>query len=119
MHAGLAYNLLDDQVLRIIRFDCDWLAISTYLGLLIGKDIKSKTLALIKRLIDHETMLRVRMREVDALLACLIDVGLVIVSIFDGLPWLDQLSDVDCLRASVLLQVISEGLQVVRQILRS
>ena len=59
------------------------------------------------------------MREVDALLACLIDVGLVIVSIFDGLPWLDQLSDVDCLRASVLLQVISEGLQVVRQILRS
>ena len=59
------------------------------------------------------------MREVDALLACLIDVGLVIVSFFDGLPWLDQLSDVDCLRASVLLQVISEGLQVVRQILRS
>ena len=95
MHAGLTYNLLDDQVLRIIRFD--WLAISTYLGLLIGKDIKSKTLALIKRLIDHETMLRVRMREVDALLACLIDMGLVIVSFFDGLPWLDKLSDVDCL----------------------
>ena len=39
--------------------------------------------------------------------------GLVIVSFINGLLWLNELSDIDCLRACVLLKVISEVLQVV------
>ena len=91
----------------------DWLTISINFWLPIGKDIESKTFTLFKCLIDQETVLSVSMREMDALIACLIDVGLVIVSIFNRLLGLNKLSDVDCLRACVLLQVICEVLKVV------
>ena len=54
--------------------------------------------------------------EVNDLLTVIIDVSLVIISVFDRLLWVDKLADVDGAGARELLQMVSQVLKVVAQV---
>ena len=109
MNSGLSDNLLDENVRQIIGLD----NIAFFVNLIL-EDIKGQTTTLVEDLIDQELMLRVGVREVDLLFSTILDVSLIIVTIVDCLLRCDQFADVDSGRASVLLQVIRQLLQVVR-----
>ena len=61
-------------------------------------------------------MLFIGVGEVNDLLAVIIDVSLVIISVFDRLLWVDKLADVDGAGARELLQMVSQVLKVVAQV---
>ena len=62
-------------------------------------------------------MLFIGVGEVNDLLAVIIDVSLVIISVFDRLLWVDKLADVNGAGARELLQMVSQVLKVVAQVM--
>ena len=61
-------------------------------------------------------MLFIGVGEVNDLLTVIIDVSLVIISVFDRLLWVDKLADVNGAGARELLQMVSQVLKVVAQV---
>ena len=67
-------------------------------------------------LVNHKFVLLVRMQEVNDFIRGLVNMGLVIISINDGLFGGDKLADVDGRGICVFFQVISQFLKVVVQV---
>ena len=111
MDAGFTHDFLDQNVLKVIRLD----RVAVIIDLVV-KDIESEATALVQHLVDEETVLLVRVREMDELLS-LIDVSHIVISVLDGLLWRHKLADIDSRCIGECLQVISEILEVITQVM--
>ena len=111
VNARLTDDLLDQDVVQVLR----WNQVS-FIVLLVVEHIESEAASLCEDLIDEELVLFIGVGEVNDLLAVIIDVSLVIISVFDRLLWVDKLADVNGAGARELLQMVSQVLKVVAQV---
>ena len=112
MHARLTHDFLDQDVIKLVRFN--WL---TFIIKLVIEDVKCESTSLGKLLIDQERVLLICMGEMNNLIAFIIDMRLVIISFLNGLLWAYELANVDCRRICELFEVIRQILQIITKIM--
>jgi len=87
-------------------------------GLLLLENVEGKATSRLQNLIDNELVLLIRIPKVNMVRRRLINMSFVVITVFDGLLRLDDLSDINCCRTCARLEVIVQQLQLVAQITR-
>lgn len=108
----LAHDLFNEDMVEFLRLN----RLASFINLVL-EDVEGQTIALAEHLIDQELVLLVGVRETNDFLTSFIDMSLIVVTVFDGLLWCHELTNVHSRGFRELLELVRQVLQVVVEIL--